>query len=157
MRENLVQFSSKQENKARIITFVNNRYQNYQVSLNYFFLSYYFRNITNCINKRYHSSMVSCQHRLYKRCKVIDETKTFWQYTFFSTNHLETHAICSIINKIYSNKRMAPNNKWKILTPLKLFYTYITIRWRYHTLWRYSLVSTVTIYDLRTLWLRVRI
>ena len=36
-------------------------------------------------------------------------------------NDLETHAICSIINKIYSNKRMAPNNKWKILTPLKIF------------------------------------
>ena len=40
----------------------------------------------------------------------------------FSTKHLETHAICSIINKIYSNKRMAPNNKWKFLTPLKFFY-----------------------------------
>ena len=50
---------------------------------------------------------------------MSDETKTFWQYIFFSTNHLETHAICSIINKRYSNKRMAPNNKWKILTPLK--------------------------------------
>ena len=41
MRENLVQFSSRQENQARIITFpltfVNNHYQNYQVSLNYFF------------------------------------------------------------------------------------------------------------------------
>ena len=37
MRENLVQFSSKQENQARIITFVNNQYQNNQVSLNYFF------------------------------------------------------------------------------------------------------------------------
>ena len=32
MHENLVQFSSKQENQARIITFVNNKYQNYQVS-----------------------------------------------------------------------------------------------------------------------------
>ena len=31
-------FSSKQENKRRTITFVNNLYQNYQVSLNYFFL-----------------------------------------------------------------------------------------------------------------------
>ena len=28
MRENLVQFSSKQENQARIITLVNNQYQN---------------------------------------------------------------------------------------------------------------------------------
>ena len=37
MRENLVQFSSKQENQARIITFVNNQYQDYQVSLNYLF------------------------------------------------------------------------------------------------------------------------
>ena len=37
MRENLVQFSSKQENQARITTFMNNQYQNYQVSLNYFF------------------------------------------------------------------------------------------------------------------------
>ena len=37
MREKLVQFSSKQENQARIITFVNNQYQNYQVLLNYFF------------------------------------------------------------------------------------------------------------------------
>ena len=36
-RENLVQFSSKQENQARIMTFVNNQYQNYQISLNYFF------------------------------------------------------------------------------------------------------------------------
>ena len=34
-RENLVQVSNKQENQARIITFVNNLYQNYQVSLNY--------------------------------------------------------------------------------------------------------------------------
>ena len=41
----------------------------------------------------------------------------------FSTNHLETHAICSIINKIYSNKWMAPNNKGKILTFKKFFYT----------------------------------
>ena len=32
MRENLVQFSSKQENKAQIITLVNNQYQNYKVS-----------------------------------------------------------------------------------------------------------------------------
>ena len=30
--ENVVQFSSKQENQARIITLVNNRYQNYQGS-----------------------------------------------------------------------------------------------------------------------------
>ena len=36
MRENLVQFSSKQENQSRIITFVNNQYQNYQVSLIFF-------------------------------------------------------------------------------------------------------------------------
>ena len=36
MRESLVRFSIKQENQARIITFVNNQYQNYQVSLNYF-------------------------------------------------------------------------------------------------------------------------
>ena len=139
MRENLVQFSSKQEYQAQIITFVNNQYQNYKVSLNYFFLLlyyfntiiiilyYYFRNITNCINKPYHSSIVSCQHSCTKRCKVIDsvsnETKTFWQYIFFSTNHLETHAICFIINKIYSNKRMAPNNKRQFLTPLKYLYT----------------------------------
>ena len=38
-------------------------------------------------------------------------------------NRLETHTICSIINNIYSNKRMAPNNKSKFLTPLKFFYT----------------------------------
>ena len=37
MRENLVQFSSKEENQARIITLVNNQYQNYYISLNYFF------------------------------------------------------------------------------------------------------------------------
>ena len=37
MRENLVQFSSKQKNQARIITFVDNQYHHYQVSLNYFF------------------------------------------------------------------------------------------------------------------------
>ena len=48
-RENLVQFSSRQENQIRIITFMNNIYQDYQVSLNYFFLSYSFRNITNYI------------------------------------------------------------------------------------------------------------
>ena len=132
MRENLVQFSSKQENQARIITIVNNQYQNYQVSLNYFFCHIIFET-TNCIDKRYHLSIVSCpvlplqRHlgRNNKRCKVIDsvsdETKTFWQYIFFSTNHLETHAICSIINKIYSDKRMAPNNKWKFLTPLMFF------------------------------------
>ena len=60
MRENLVQFSSKQENQTQIITFVNNQYQNYQVSLNYFFLSYNFRNIKNGVNKRYYSSIVSC-------------------------------------------------------------------------------------------------
>ena len=35
--ENLVQFPSKQENQTRIKTFVNNLYQNYQVSLNNFF------------------------------------------------------------------------------------------------------------------------
>ena len=54
---------------------------------------------------------------------MSDRTKTFWQYILFSTNHLETHAICSIINTIYSKKRMVSNNKWKILTPLKFFYT----------------------------------
>ena len=32
MRENFVQFSSKQGNQAQIITFVNNQNQNYQVS-----------------------------------------------------------------------------------------------------------------------------
>ena len=32
MRKNLVQFSSKQENQARIITFVDYQYQKYQVS-----------------------------------------------------------------------------------------------------------------------------
>ena len=32
MCDNLVQFSSKQENQARIITFMNHQYQNYQVS-----------------------------------------------------------------------------------------------------------------------------
>ena len=42
---------------------------------------------------------------------------------FFSTNHFETHAVCSIMNKVYSNKRMAPNKEWKFLTPLKFFYT----------------------------------
>ena len=145
MHDNLVQFSSKQENQARIITFVNNQYQNSQVSLNYFILSYYFRNITNCINKWYHSSIVSCQHSSDQiRCSAQSCLATalgtkqqtlksnrlrewrnnfFWQYIVFSTNHLETHAICSVINKIYSNKRMAPNNKWKILVPLKFFCT----------------------------------
>ena len=43
MRENFVQFSSKQENQVRIITFVNNQYQNYQVSLNYFFCHIIFK------------------------------------------------------------------------------------------------------------------
>ena len=47
---------------------------------------------------------------------------------FFCTHHLETRDICFFTNKIYSSKRMAPNNKWKILTPLKFFYT-VTIRW----------------------------
>ena len=42
MRKNLVRLSSKQESQARIITFVNNLYKNYHVSLNYLFLSYYF-------------------------------------------------------------------------------------------------------------------
>ena len=56
MRENLVQLSRIKKTKHEY------QYQNYQVSLYYFFLSYYFRNITNCINKRYHSSIVSCQH-----------------------------------------------------------------------------------------------
>ena len=42
---------------------------------------------------------------------------------FFNTNHLEIHTIRSIINKIYSNKRISSNNKWKFLTPLKFFYT----------------------------------
>ena len=63
MRENLVQFSCQQENQARIITFVNNQYQNYQVSLiKLLFFVILFSKITNCINKRYHSSIVSCQH-----------------------------------------------------------------------------------------------
>ena len=61
--ENLIQFSGKQENQARIITFVNNQYQNYQVSLiKLLFFVILFSNITHCINKRYHSSIVSCQH-----------------------------------------------------------------------------------------------
>ena len=33
-----------------------------------------------------------------------------------------------LLNKIYANKRMAPNNKWKFLTPLKKI-LYVTIRW----------------------------
>ena len=45
------------------------------------------------------------------------------QNIFFMTHHLEIHYICFFINKQYSNKRMAPNNKWIFLTPLKLFYT----------------------------------
>ena len=40
MGENLVQFTSKQENQTRIKRFVDNLYQNYQVSLNYFFFCY---------------------------------------------------------------------------------------------------------------------
>ena len=51
------------------------------------------------------------------------QNKNILTIYLFSTNHLETHAICSIINKIYSNKQMAPNNKWKFVTPLKNFYT----------------------------------
>ena len=47
---------------------------------------------------------------------------------FFCTHHLETGDICFFTNKIYSSKRMAPNNKWTFLTPLKFFYT-VTIRW----------------------------
>ena len=49
--------------------------------------------------------------------------KSLWQDIFFSTNHLETYAICTFSNKIYSNKRMGQNNKWKIFTPLLFFYT----------------------------------
>ena len=47
---------------------------------------------------------------------------------FFCTHHLDTRDICSFTNKIYYCKRMAPNNKWNILIPLKFFYT-VTIRW----------------------------
>ena len=54
---------------------------------------------------------------------MSDEQKHFDNIFFFGTNHFETRTICSIINKLYSNKRMAKNNKWKILTPLKFFYT----------------------------------
>ena len=42
---------------------------------------------------------------------------------FFTMNHLETRDICSFINKIYLNKRVAPNNKWIFFTPLKFYYT----------------------------------
>ena len=35
----------------------------------------------------------------------------YFDNIYFGTNHLETHAICPFINKIYSNKWMAPNNK----------------------------------------------
>ena len=51
------------------------------------------------------------------------EQRDFDNIFFLVRNNLEIHAICSIINKIYSNKRTAPNNKWKILTPLKFFYS----------------------------------
>ena len=129
-------------------------------------MPYYFRNITNCIDKRY--TFIDCimSTYLYKRCKVInsvsDGTKTFWQYIFFSTNHLGTHAICSIINKIYSNKRMAPNNKCKFLTPLKFIYTsnyslmllvsYIGLnskRVRVHTKGLVNLLKIRSIYSLK--------
>ena len=73
--------------------------------------------------------------QLYECSNVINSvndygTNTFWQY-FFSTNHLKTHAICFIINKTYSNKRMASNNKWKFLTALKFFYTSNYSWWNY--------------------------
>ena len=98
MRENLVQFSSKQENQTRKITFVNNLYQNYQVSLNYLF----FCHIIFEHNKLYQqtTSFIDCimSTQLCKRCKVINAakdygTKNILTIYFFSTNYLETHAI----------------------------------------------------------------
>ena len=59
MHENLVKFSSKQENQERITTFVNNQYQNYQVSLNYFFFILFLK-----YNKLYQQT-IPFIHRLY--------------------------------------------------------------------------------------------
>ena len=80
MRENLVQFYSKQENQARIIIFVNKQCQNYQVSLNIFFVILFSKH-----NKLHQQTIpfIDCimSTQLYKRCKVIDsvsdETKAF--------------------------------------------------------------------------------
>ena len=142
MRVNLVQFFSKQENQARIITLVNNQYENYQLSfIKLLFFTYSLRNIilTNyTIHRLYRVNKVQIRSDVVpslalqrhwgrnKRCKVIDSVrlrnKNILTISFFSTNHHETHAIFSTINKIYSNKRMAANNKWNFLTPLKFFY-----------------------------------
>ena len=122
MRENLVQFSKKQENQARIITFVNNQYQNYQVSiikLLFFVILFPKQQIVSTndtIHRLYRVNIVQIRSDVVsrlalqrhwgqnKRCKIIDSVrlrhKNILTIFFFSTNHLETHAICSIINKI---------------------------------------------------------
>ena len=133
MRENFVQFSSKQENQTRIITFVNNLYKIYQVSLNYFFLGHIIFETEQIVST---NDTIHLLHHVNKRSKVINsvndyKTKNILTIYFFSTSHLETHAICSIIIKTNSNKRMASNNKWKFLTTPKIVYasTVASIRW----------------------------
>ena len=62
---------SSQGNQARIIRFVNNLYQNYHVSLNYFCCR-----IISKHNKSYQQTIpfIDCfiSTQLYKRCKVIN-------------------------------------------------------------------------------------
>ena len=53
----------------------------------------------------------------------IPQNVNFWQKNFFSKHNFESRDICSFINKIYSNKQIAPYNKWIFLILLKFFYT----------------------------------
>ena len=136
-------FSSKQVNQTRITTFLHNLFQNYQVSLNYYFFVKKFSKY----NKLYQQTMPFkdgiMSRKLYKHSKIINSItilvisirkfgarKHFYKI-FFSTHHLETH-IHSFINKIYSNHHIPT------LTPLKFFInsSYLLLR-----LWIYSQVK----------------
>ena len=78
-------------------------------------------------------------------------TKNILAKIFFSKHHLETHDICSFMNKIYCNKRMAPINKWLFLTLLKFFYTssYSLVSLLYHNVWHNRLLYITLVNKLR--------
>ena len=105
-RDNLVKFSIKQENQRRIITFVNNLYQNCQVSLNYLFSKH---------NRLYQQtiSFIDCimSTQLYVINSVNDYgPKIFWQYIFLVQTILKLILFVPLLTK------QIPTNGWLQIT-----------------------------------------
>ena len=91
--------------------------------------------IENCINEGYYSSISLCQQsEQTTNCAIVLATSIcenqnhnaevdFWQNICLASTFSKLVIFVLLLTKYISNKRMAPNNKWKMLTPGKFFYT----------------------------------